>query len=62
MTYPVMYTFRHLLEGKLWNFYFQKAGIVPYLKQQQNQTKNTYTKTTQPKPKQLHHTHKKSVL
>lgn len=33
MTYPVMYPFRHLLEGKLWNFYFQKA--VPYAKQQQ---------------------------
>lgn len=40
MTYPVMYTFR----SKLWNFYLQKATIVPYLKQQQNQTKNTYTK------------------
>lgn len=44
MTDPVMDTFRHLLEGKLWNFYFQKAGIVSYLKQQQPKQKHTHTK------------------
>lgn len=63
MTYPVMYTFRCLLESKLWNFYLQKATIAPYLKQQQNRMKKTYTKTpTQPKKQQTKKNHKKIVL